>query len=76
VGAVKPGTIVEADWDDHLFVFNRYGGESVVPMRSVGYFVREDDQVFAIALTMQEGNVPCDVQVIDKRMLRRVRRVR
>ena len=73
---MKAGDVVEAEWDDHSFVFNVYGGEGVTSMRSCGYFVRADEDVVVVALSLQDGSKPADVQVIDRRMLRRIRRVR
>lgn len=73
---MKLGDVVEVVWDDHCFKFGEYTGEGVMRMRSCGYFVREDDDIIAIAVTLAEGKKPNDVQVIDKRMLRSKRRIR
>ena len=73
---MKAGDIVEVEWDDHTFVFNVFTGEGISRMRSVGYFVREDESVFCLALSLQDNSKPADVQVIDKRMLTRKRKVR
>jgi hypothetical protein len=75
--AVKVGDVVEATWEDHCFVFKDYSGEGVMRMRTLGWFVKEDENVLCIALTLggkQES--PNDVQVIDKRMLISRRKVR
>lgn len=73
---MKVGDVVEAFWDDHTFCFNTYGGQGISKMTTCGYFVKQDDQALYIALTMQDGKEPADVQVIDRRMLNRVRKVR
>lgn len=72
---MKPGDVVEAIWDDHVFVFKDYTGEGIMRMRTLGFFVREDDKVLVIALTMAE-NKPNDCQVIDRRMLVSRKKVR
>ena len=73
---MKAGDVVEADWDDHTFVFNTYGGQSISKITTCGYFVKQDSDTLVIALSLQDGREPADVQIIDKRMLRRVRKVR
>ena len=73
---MKFGDIVEVDWDDHTFVFNTYGGQGITKMTTCGYFVLQNDRTFIVALTMQEGREPADVQIIDRRMLTKVRKVR
>ena len=72
---MKAGDVVEALWDDHVFVFKDYTGEGIMRMRTLGFFVREDEKVLVIALTMS-GDKPNDAQVIDKRMLVSRKKVR
>lgn len=72
---MKPGSLVEITWDDHAFHFGQYAGEGTARCTTVGYFVREDEQVIAVALSMADGK-PNDVQVVDKRMLVTRRTVR
>lgn len=73
---MRAGDICEAFWEDHTFCFNTYGGQGITKMTTCGYFVKKDEQALYIALTMQDGKEPADVQVIDLRMLSRVRKVR
>jgi len=72
---MKAGDVVEAFWDDHTFVFNLYGGEGITKVTTCGYFVSEDEETLKVALCLSDGK-PADVQVIDKRMLTKVRKVR
>ena len=73
---MKQGDVIEAMWDDHTFCFNTYGGQGITKMKTCGYFVKEDESALYIALTLQEGREPADVQVIDKRMLGKTRVIR
>ena len=73
---MKTGDVVEAFWDDHTFCFNTFGGQGITKVTTCGYFVKEDEQALYIALSMTDGKEPSDVQVIDKRMLTRLKKVR
>lgn len=52
---------------DHKLHFGEYDGSGTVTQKSVGYLVRDDEDIIAIAQTMTEGKAS-DVLVIDKRM--------
>lgn len=69
------GDIVEAEWVDHTFVFNLYDGSGLTRVKTVGYFVSEDDEVLRIAFALEDGK-PADVQVIDRRTLIKKQKVR
>lgn len=71
---MKPGDIVEVIWDDHQFQFGEYAGDGITTLTTVGYFVRSDRDVIAVALSRREDGKFHEVQVIDRRMVRRVRR--
>ena len=73
---MKPGDIVEVEWDDHAFHQGEYAAQGVARFRSVGYFVREDVGVFCLAMSLTEHGRPYDTLAIDKRTLVRKRRVR
>ena len=71
---MKPGDIVQAKWDDHSFTFGD-GRPALSRVRTVGYFVEETDEHIAIALSWLDGK-PNDTQLIDKRMLRKVKKIK
>lgn len=72
---MRTGDLVEVEWDDHSFDFGDSSGPPIIRTRNVGYFVREDDEVFILAFSRHDGKFS-EVQTIDKRMLVRARRVR
>lgn len=65
--------VVEVTWGDHTFKFGEYAQDQVnndiTVVKTLGYFVREDDEVIVVALSLSDGK-PSDVQVIDKRMMK------
>ena len=70
---MKPGDIVKAKWDDHSFTFG--DGKAVVArVKTCGFFVEETDEHVAIALSIVDGK-PNDTQLIDKRMLKSLKKV-
>ena len=75
---MKPGTPVVVEWEDHAFFFGEWSRQkTVAPTKTLGFFVDEDDDIVAVSLSynIQEGTYQ-EVQVIDKRMVKSIRRVR
>ncbi len=71
----KYNRIVVVEWDDHAF----QQGEVILDelelsvQRTVGWFLEEDEKTIKIAQSIQDDTRPCEVIVIDKRMMRRKR---
>lgn len=72
---MRVGDVVEVEWDDHALHMGEYGSGGTAKQRSVGYFVRQDDSIIALAQSITDGK-PNDVLVVDKRMLTKTRKVR
>lgn len=70
---MKLGRAVEAKWDDHSLTFGD-AKHTIAKVKTLGYFVEETPEFVVIALSMVEG-VPHDKQLIDKRMLRSLKKV-
>jgi len=78
---VKAGDIVEVEWMDHAFHTGEYDGQGLSSQRSIGYFVSEDDDVIRIAQSLTTDDrvlvaKPNETLVVDKRMLKKMRRIR
>ena len=70
---MKP-PIYEVQWEDHSFTFGD-GAPKLARVRSVGYLVEDTDDHIAIALSYVDGKYN-DTQLVDKRMVRKVKRLR
>ena len=71
---MKFGDIVRVSWDDHSFTFGD-GRPALAKVKTCGYFVEETDEYVAVALSIVDGKAN-DTQLIDKRMLRKVKKVK
>lgn len=72
---MKPGDLVEVSWDDHALHLGEYDGKTIAKQVSVGYLVKSEESVVAVAQSLTDGK-PNDVLIVDRRMLTRLRLVR
>jgi hypothetical protein len=74
---MKPGTLVIVEWDDHAFHFGDFDPKlGTVIQETVGFYVDETEGFVRLAMSRRNENTWSDVLVIDRRMLRTLKKVR
>ena len=69
---MKP-PIYEVQWDDHAFSPE---DEGTIKQRSVGYLIRKNKKIVVIAQSRDANGKYMDKLTVDKRMVRKVKRLR
>jgi hypothetical protein len=82
----KVGDIIELQWDDHMHGENYYEEYGVCKVKTVGYFLKEDDDVIVVGASWIDPHTTgraeagpynyTEFQLVDKRMLTSAKKVR
>ena len=74
---MKPGTVVIVEWDDHCFYSGDFDPKlGIAKQKTVGYFVDKTEKFVRVAMSRTDGKTFAEVLVIDRRMLRTLRRLK